>query len=489
MGAWVSGVGRVGFAERCGVWDEERRRLARDVVERVTKERVEVVRVGFVDQHGVVRCKSVVAEEVERILGNGITVPVSILGKDTSDRTVFPVFTREGILGLEETRGAGDVVLVPDPATFRVLPWAKNTGWMLSDLYFPSGRACELCVRGLYRRILKELEAKGFEYAVGLEMEFHVFRLTKEERRVEEVEWPGRPPEVGLTVAGYRLLGETRWDEVEELMRKVRVACQGLGLPLRSMELEFGPCQVEITFGALRGLEAADAATLFRSAARQVLRREGYFATFMARPAFPGVFSAGWHLHQTLREGRSGRNAFTPSKEEEILSAIGMRFMAGLLQYAREASLLACPTITGYKRYRPLSLAPDRICWAVDNKGAMLRVVSGGLGDAAARIENRAGEPAANPYLYMAGQVATGMEGMARELDPDPPTEEPYSTPARRLPRSLLEAVEEFERSEVFRRRFGETFVKYLATIKRAEWERYEGEVSEWEMREYADLF
>jgi glutamine synthetase len=162
--------------------------------------------------------------------------------------------------------------------------------------------------------------------------------------------------------------------------------------------------------------------------------------------------------------------------------------MAGLLAHAAGAAAFTTPTLNGYRRYRPFSLAPDRAAWGRDNRGAMVRLL-GAPGDPATHVENRVGEPAANPYLYMASQVFSGLDGLDRTLDPGPSADTPYDSPAPRLPRSLAEALAALDQDRVLRAGFGDFFVDYWLTLKRAEIERFEAEVSEWEQREYFSLF
>ena len=175
---------------------------------------------------------------------------------------------------------------------------------------------------------------------------------------------------------------------------------------------------------------------LFRSAVKQIARRHGYHATFMCRPKLPNVFASGWHLHQSLVSRASGENAFMAKDKGEALSAFGKHYLAGLLEHARASAVFTTPTINGYKRYRSYSLAPDRAIWGRDNRGVMIRVL-GGAGDPATRLENRIGEPAANPYLYMASQILSGLDGVDRKLDPGPSADTPYETKAELLPKSL----------------------------------------------------
>jgi glutamine synthetase len=455
-----------------------------DLLQEVAGRGLDAVRFSFADQHGLLRGKTVAAPELEAALRNGMGFPSSLLAKDTSNKTVFPVFTAGGGLGMPELEGAADAVMLPDVRTFRVLPWVPKTGWVLCDLRFANGKPVPFDTRGLLKKALANLAEAGYGYRAGLEIEFHIFRLVDPRLRPEDAGQPGTPPEVALLSTGYQLLSETRHDLLEPALDVLRRNLEGLGLPLRSFECEYGPSQAEVTLGVQDGLDAADAMLLFRSAAKQILRRHGYHATFMCRPKLPNVMSSGWHLHQSLTD-RSGANAFVA--EKDFLSATGKGFLAGLLTHAAASIALSTPTINGYKRYRPYSLAPERVVWGRDNRGAMLRVL-GGPGDPATRIENRIGEPAANPYLYFASQIFCGMDGVRRKLDPGAPEQTPYESKAAHLPRSLEEALAALKADAVLRDGLGAAFVDYYCRIKEAEIARFNAEVSDWEHREYFDL-
>jgi glutamine synthetase len=480
-------TGRHAFVERAGLASAERDHRCRELLKRVAADGIEAVRLSFVDQHGILRGKTLVASELAGALANGCSMTSTLLSKDTAHRTVFAAFTEDGGLGMAEMAGAADFLMVPEPASFRVLPWLDKTGWLLCDIYFPTGRPVPFSTRALLARALDDLAARGFDYVSGLEVEFHIFEIDDDKLDPADATMPGAPPAVRLIAQGYQYLTEARGDEHEPIMTALRRTLQALDLPIRSLEVEFGPSQVEITLAPGKGLETADAMVLFRSAVKQVCRRHGLLASFMCRPALPNLLSSGWHLHQSLVSRDTGANAFMPEKEGP-LSPLGMGFLAGLLEHASAASVFTTPTINGYKRYRPMSLAPDRINWGIDNKGAMLRV-TGGPGDPGSRIENRVGEPAANPYLYLASQIVAGLDGVDRKLAPPPPAGAPYATPAPKLPASLMDAVAALRGSALYRQAFGDRFVDYLAGIKEAEISRFLSEVTDWEQREYFALF
>ncbi|TAJ37315.1 MAG: glutamine synthetase [Reyranella sp.] len=474
------------LAEKAGLWTAERQAAAREAERRIQAGELTVVRLSFADQHGILRGKTLVVGEIAAAMKNGVGFTTTMLLKDTSHRTVFPVWTPGGGFGMKELEGAADVMMLPDPATFRVLPWAPHTGWMLCDIFYADGRPMPLSTRHILRQSLVALAEQGYDLVTGLEVEFHLFKLGKNHLAPGDAGPSGEPPEVSLLNQGYQYLTELRHDEMDPILEILRSNIADLVLPLRSIEVEFGPSQVEFTFRTAPGLESADTMMLFRSAVKQVAQRHGYHATFMCRPKLPNVMSSGWHLHQSLKDRKTHANAFVDVTEP--LSATGMHYMAGLLKHARAAAAFSTPTLNGYKRYRPFSLAPDRAVWGRDNRGVMVRVL-GGPGDPATHLENRVGEPAANPYLYMASQMVSGLDGIGRKLDPGPSADTPYEAKAPALPRSLGEALEALRGDQVLREGFGDFFVDYYLKLKQAEIDRFNADVSDWEQREYFSLF
>ncbi len=476
-----------GFVARHGLHDEAASEAAAGILDRVREHGLEVVRLSFADQHGILRGKTIVADELPSMLRNGCRMTTTLLAKDTAHKTVYPVFTEGGGFAMDEMTGGGDFVMVADPATFRILPWAPSTGWMLSDIYFPNGNPVPFSTRAVLRGVLDDLAARGYDFVAGLEVEFHLFRLDDAMLAPEHAGQPATPPEVSLLAHGFQYLTEIRYDELDPVLAILRRDLLDLGLALRSMEAEFGPSQCEVTFATSVGLEAADDMILFRSAVKQICRRNGFHATFMCRPGIENLFSSGWHLHQSLRARDTGANAFAGA-DDEFLSPLARFYLAGLLEHARAASVFTTPTINGYKRLQAYSLAPDRAIWGRDNRGVMIRAL-GGAEAAETRLENRIGEPAANPYLYMASQILAGLDGIDRALDPPAPADTPYETEAAVLPRSLMEALQALDDSALFRAALGDRFIDYILTLKQAEVSRFLSTVTDWEHREYFEIF
>ena len=298
---------------------------------------------------------------------------------------------------------------------------------------------------------------------------------------------------------GYNLLAEGWVDMADEPLEIVRATAAGLGLPLRSLEIELGPSQVEAVFDPSDALTAADRMVLFRNGVRQALRRAGYHASFVCRPPFPNVMASGWHLHQSLIDAASGANAFVraapPSGSDEghalhTLSDVGAQYLAGLLAHGRAMAPFCVPTVNAYARFRPNAMAPQSVLWGRDNRGAMLRVL-GRPGDAATRIENRIGEPMANPYLYIAAQIHAGLDGIGRRLAAPKAAGAPYAGAGEPLPTSLGEALDALAADQVLARAFTPQVVDWYTRIKRSELERHAAaqDSDTWQAREYFSRF
>jgi len=502
MSADPSGVGQAGFVGRHGLSSAEREAVAEEVVASIRSLGLKSVRLAVVDQHGVPRARMLSPEAAIAALSDGLDFSGAIYSLDTGNQVFVPAFARGGGFGIEEFTGFPDVMLVPDPSTFRVLPWADRTGWMLCDAYFGNGQPVPLDGRGLLRRVLGSLGDAGYDFLGGIEVEFYIVVRPNEVLLPENAGFTPPPPPIRVFERGYQFLSEVRLDGMGGTLEAIRDALDAVGLPPRSIEDEWGPGQVEFSFSPLSGLAAADAAVLFRSTVKQVCQRRGLLATFMCRPALANFFSSGWHLHQSLLTRTDRSNAFTSA--DGPLSDIGRWYVAGLLRHTAPMTVFATPTVNGYKRFRPYSFAPDRVSWAVENRGALVRV-QGSAGDAGSHVEMRLGEPAANPYLYMAANIAAGLDGIQRRLEPPPPVSaDPYATEAPPLPASLKEAVEALDADQFYRSVFGPTLVDYLVMMKWSEIRRYEdalvsaaatsaggaaADVSDWEMREYFEFF
>ena len=482
-------IGRTDFITRHKLWNADQRRSVQNLVKAIRETDLRFIRVVYSDQHGISRGKVLPIARFLASLDNGIASTHAPFAMDTANNIYLPVFTDDGGFGIEEMGGAGDMLMVPDPDTFRVLPWIPDTGWLMCDLYLKSGKPMPLSPRTLLRNQLGQLEKAGYRLIIGLEVEFHLFNIDDANLTMAASTQPAEPPVVTPMSHGYQYQSEQKIDFHATALYQFYEHLHALDMPVRSIEDEWGPGQCEITLDPQPALAAADSMILLRTVLKQVARRNNCLVSFMCKPGLPNVYSSGWHLHQSLTAAEDGSNAFATSTRGAPLSDAGLHYVGGLITHSAACTAFSNPTINGYKRLNANPLAPNRAVWSVDNKAAYLRLVGGG-DDPITHIENRSGEPAANPYLFIASQVAAGLDGLKMEHDPGPPVSDPYSQVEKPpMPRSLMEAIAALGESKLFRDAFGETFVNYYLGLKQHEIHRFLSTVTDWEHQEYFEIF
>jgi glutamine synthetase len=480
-------LGRHNFVALIGQDSPERQERLASILAKIDEEQLEVVRVAFVDTHGIVRVRPVEARLFSQAAQNAVPFTTALFAMDTANNIFQNVFARDGGFGRDTMGGAGDMFAVPDLSTFRVLPWAHKCAWVVSDLYLSSGERCPFDPRLIMQTACERLAQQGLTYVGGVEVECHIVRVTDPRNDLADGTQPPMPPEVETLRHGYQYMSENALDELEPIITRIRHALIGVGLPLRIVDAEWGPGQIEISLEPMENTTAADAVIILRAAVKQVCRRMGLLASFMTKPGLPNVLSCGWHLHQSLFHTASEKNAF--AEAGALMSSTGLHFVGGLLEHARATTAFSNPTVNGYKRLSDNPLAPSRVVWSFDNKGAMCRLV-GGMGDPATHIENRSGEPAANPYLYMGSQIIAGLDGMANEIDPGSPLPDPHAQVQKPLmPHSLEEAVDALAASTMFRNTLGDEFIDHYVSMRRQEIGRFRRQVTDWEHREYFEAF
>ena len=436
--------------------------LRADVLARVNDEAVDFIQLWFTDLVGRLKSFAITRAELAEALERG-------MGFDGSSVT--------GFNAIEES----DMIAMPDPTTFRVLPWRSGesaVARMICDIRTPEGEPYFADSRHVLRRALERMRALGFDaFKVGPELEFFYFRLED-----------GRP--VPLDAGGY--FEETTLDASADLRKRTVLALEQMGIPIEYLHHEVGPSQHEIDMRYSPGLDMADHCITYRSVVKEVAKRHGVYATFMPKPLF-GVNGSGMHTHQSLFT--AGENAFFDGEDRWYLSDIAKSFIAGQLRHAREISLLFAQWANSYKRLVPGYEAPVYIAWSQRNRSALIRVPLYHPGKAAAtRAEIRCPDPACNPYLAFAALLHAGLEGIEQGYElPDPMETNLYtlSKPERHalgieaLPESLGEAIDLAEESPLVEKALGFELRDRLIALKREEWDEYRVQVSEWELERY----
>lgn len=445
---------------------------AAEVLSRTREERVEFINLQFTDVLGSIK---------------GVTIPAAGLEEALTRGVWFDGSSIEGFARIHES----DMVLRPDPTTFRVLPWGsaeRRQARLICDIQLPSEEPFPGDPRHILRSVMARAQARGLIYNTGPELEFFLFRRSAGAR---ENGAPLRP--VPHDVGGY--FDFSPQDLASTVRADIMRALAELGILGETAHHEVATAQHEIDIRYGDALAAADNVMTLRQTIKAVAASHDLYATFMPKPIF-GENGSGMHVHQSLFDAQ-GRNAFYSEGGRYNLSPLAEHFIAGQLVHARAMVAVLAPTVNSYKRLVPGYEAPVYICWARTNRSALIRVPCSAPGrEQAARAELRCPDPSANPYLAFAVMLAAGLDGIERGLTPPEPVEEDvYDFDEGRLaqlaieslPGTLEVALATLDQDELVRAALGEHAYQAFRRAKRAEWDAYRIRVTDWELERYLE--
>ncbi len=368
-------------------------------------------------------------------------------------------------------RGYGDFVLVPDLGTLRQLPWHEGSAMLLADLAWADGSPVVASPRQVLKAQTERLAAHGWTAMVGTELEFVVFQETYEQAQASA--YRDLTP-VNQYNVDYSILGTAR---VEPLMRRIRVGMAGAGLYVESSKGECNLGQHEIAFRYADAVTTCDNHSIYKTGAKEIAAQEGMSITFMAKPNTREGNSC--HIHLSLRD--QAGNPVLAGGGQHGLSALGEHFLAGQLAGLRELALFHAPNVNSYKRYVPGSFAPTAVRWGVDNRTCAYRLVGHGH---SLRPENRVPGGDVNPYLAVAAMIAAGLAGIEQELPLEPAFGgNAYADPGPKVPSTLRDALDAWEKSQLARQAFGDEVVEHYANGARVELAAFDAAVTDWELQ------
>ena len=380
-----------------------------------------------------------------------------------------------------------DIATIPDMNSMTPLPWRKDVAWVAGNV-FVEGRPYDYCPRTILQRQLAKAAEQGWIFKTGVEPEFFLLKPDGNGGFLPFDALDTLPKPCYDLRALHRSL---------DLMTTLVGYLQDMGWQPYANDHEDGNCQFEINWTFSDALTTADRHTFFRFLVRTVAEQQGLTATFLPKP-FTHLTGNGCHFHQSLWDAKSGENLFLDKGDESGLSTIAYHYIGGLMQHARALAAVCSPIVNSYKRLKTAppssgsTWAPVYVTYGGSNRTQMIRIPGPG------RLENRAADGAANPYLAAAAQLAAGMDGIQRGLDPGKRNDanlyaaseaETLAGGVARLPKNLDEAINALEADDVVRGALGETYAADFIAVKREEWRQYHETVSPWEIKNYLGVY
>ncbi|MBD3236293.1 MAG: type I glutamate--ammonia ligase [Candidatus Eisenbacteria bacterium] len=445
---------------------------ARELLSRAERDGVEFVNLQFTDVLGTLKSVTITVGALEEALARGVWFDGSSI---------------EGFARIHES----DMVLHPDARTYCLLPGGapeRRQARLICDVHLPDDRPFPGDPRQVLRRALRAADRLGYTYNAGPELEFFLFKKNSGAR---EPGLPLRP--VPHDVGGY--FDFSPQDLASEVRADIMRALTEQGMRAETAHHEVATAQHEIDVCYADALTAADNVMTLRHTIKAMAAAHDLYATFMPKPVY-GINGSGMHVHQSLFD-REGRNAFFADGDSHKLSTLARQFVAGQLAHARALAAVVAPTVNSYKRLTPGYEAPVYICWAHINRSALIRVPQYSPGrEQSMRVELRCPDPSANPYLAFAAMLAAGLDGIGRKLSaPDPVEEDVYDIDGPQLgargigalPGTLEEALAALQEDVVICEALGSHALEAFLRAKRAEWDDYRIQVTDWELERYLE--
>lgn len=436
-----------------------------DVLRLVEEEDVEFIRLQFTDIFGTLKNVAITASQLERALNN---------------QYMFDGSAIEGFARVEES----DMYLYPDFDTLEIFPWRPQQGKvarLICNIYRPDGQPFAGDSRNVLQNVIKEAAEMGYTMDVGPECEFFLFNTDDN----------GLPTAQTNDKAGYFDLGPL--DLGENARRDMVLNLEDMGFVIEASHHEIARGQHEIDVKYDEALTTADNIMTFKLTVKSIAKRHGLHATFMPKPLH-GIHGSGMHVNMSLI--KDGKNVFADDADACGLSKTAYHFMAGVMKHAKGMALITNPLVNSYKRLVPGFEAPVYIAWSETNRSPLIRVPA--THKEHTRIELRSPDPCCNPYLTLALCLAAGIDGIKNELEPpksinqnifEMTDEERTKLGIEKLPATLGEAIEEFEKDEFVKNVLGEHITQKYLQEKKAEWAAYQARVTDWEMEQYLMKF
>ncbi|HEX9536589.1 MAG TPA: glutamine synthetase family protein [Streptosporangiaceae bacterium] len=427
---------------------------------------IDTVVLAFTDMQGRLQGKRLAADYfLDDVVGHAVEGCNYLLAVDVEMNTV------DGYAMSSWERGYGDFVLTPDMSTLRRIPWYEATALVLADLGWHDGAPVVASPRQILKAQVDRMAERGWQAMVGTELEFIVYSTSYEDAQASGFR---TLVPVNQYNVDYSILGTSR---IEPLLRKLTNGMAGAGLQVESAKGECNLGQHEIAFRYAEAVTTCDNHSIYKTGSKEIAAADGMSLTFMAKPNAREGNSC--HIHISLRDDDG--EPVMAGDGPYGLSPVGEHFIAGQLAALPEIALCFAPNINSYKRYVPGSFAPTAARWGVDNRTCAMRLVGHGP---SLRIENRVPGGDVNPYLAVSAMIAAGLHGIDHELPLEPALDgNAYDDTGPRVPHTLRDALEAWQKSELARESFGNEVVEHYANGARVELAAFDAAVTDWELQ------
>ncbi len=446
-----------------------------EITQKVEQSGHQKIKFAICDIDGILRAKTIHLDKFLEIAENSISFCDVVFGWDVNDHCYDNVKLTSWETGYPDKKAKLDL------STYRTIPWNNNIPYFLGD-FSSTDNEIAACPRSLLKKVRDQFSGLGYKATFSQEFEWFNFIGT-----------PNELVETGfqkLTTLTSGMFGysQLRPSLHQEYFNELFDLLSQFNIPLEALHTETGPGVYEAAIRHDEILSAADKATLFKTAVKEIAYRHGIIASFMAKwnENLPGCSG---HIHQSVWDKEGEKNLFYSDNKDTPMSKLMENYLSGQLLCLPEILPMYAPTINSYKRLRDGAWAPTTVSWGKDNRTTAIRMINGD--EKSTRLEMRVPGSDSNPYLAMAASLASGMYGIINNLKLDTPAiiGSAYSNPdVVKLPSNLMDASNIMSQSKIANELFGEAFVEHFTKTREWEWREFSKSVTDWELKRYFEI-
>lgn len=431
----------------------------------IQENRIKTIIVSVEDNSNINRSRFVSVEHfLSQVIDSGLGLSSAAFAFDTHGEL-------NDKIGSGYNGGFPSWIIKPDMSTFSVIPYLPNTARVIGDVYDSSNNPIEISPRNVLKKIISLYKEEGIIVRGAFEYEFFIFKKFNDE--------------INPISNSKQCYSEVHESLMLEIIRDIMYNLSAIGAGPEIANTEYASGQLEITNSPFYGVEIADMASYYKMTIKEVVKQKNLIATFMAKPK-ANQNGSGAHLHISFYDTK-GNNLFSDDDSSDGLSEMCKHFIAGQFRHANSMCSLVNSTVNSYKRLEEYRFAPTTVSWGFEHRGAMIRIPYSKKPNT--RIENKLPGSDTNPYIALAAVLTAGLDGIKSKTKlPNPCNgDTTYESTYDRLPKTLIDAINELKKDTYFKTVLGEEFIKQYILLREFEWNRYMNHISDWELSEYLE--